>query len=172
MRDQLLQFHNRMKKRIFGSKQGIGLIEAIVAVAIIGVGMMAVLIAMAPYARVQNLSQLQQKATRYSSEGLEFFRKERDRLGWAEFYSKLSTTTYCLPSTASSIVVTALANGTCTASNASVTGDTVFLRTAVTTKSTDASGMDQVLVKVKTQWTDTNNLTQFSEQSVILKEWK
>lgn len=161
-----------MNHKIFGSRAGVGLIEAIIAVAIIGIGMMAILIAMAPYSRVQNLSQLQQKATRYSSEGLEFFRKERDRLGWADFYAKISSTTYCLPSTASTIYVTALVSGICNATNASITGDTIFVRSAVTTKSTDASGMDQVLIKVKTQWTDTNNVTQFSEQSVMLKEWK
>lgn len=108
----------------------------------------------AQFAKYQNL------ATRYSQQGVEMVRSQRDLLGWQTFYSTYNGTSKCL-ATADP------ASWTDKGVGCSVNIDNLFTREAVFT---DAGGGVSELVIVTTFWTDNSGIHK-SEQRTYLSSW-
>lgn len=144
---------------------GAGLLEAVAAIAIISIGLVTLVGLFAPLTKVQNITEGQQRATQLSQSAIEFFRKERDRLGWNEFIAQIGNGTFCLLSTENTLLPTAItAKGPsgCTA----VTDETQFTRQVVLTETTD-----MVTIVVETAWQEGITVL-YSTQSGRLNRWK
>lgn len=78
--------------------QGQTLIEILVAVAVVVLVLVAVVSRAVDAVANANFSRNQVMATRFSQEGIEWTRSQRDRLGWYEFVTALDAdpVTYCV----------------------------------------------------------------------------
>lgn len=147
------------------SRLGAGLLEAVAAIAIISIGLVTLVGLFAPLTKVQNITEGQQRATQLSQSAIEFFRKERDRLGWNEFIAQTSNGTFCLVSTEGATLPAALTTKS-TASCPAVTGASQFARDVVLTETTDL-----VTLVVTTRWQE-GDAVLYSTQSGRLNRWK
>ena len=144
---------------------GAGLLEAIAAIAIISIGLVTLVGLFAPVTKVQNITEGQQKATQLSQSAIEFFRKERDRLGWNEFIAQIGNGTFCLVKTENVVIPTALTAKGSTAC-ATVTGASQFIREVVVSESPDIA-----TISATTRWQEGDTVL-YSTQSGRLNRWK
>jgi len=131
------------------------LVEVIVATSVVALVMTAIVAIVT--VSVRNTAQAKAKAlaTKYSQEGVEYFRQKRTDLGWESFYSILAedgtTFGYCLASLpATNNAFQALTQSSCTASQA-VDARGMFRRDAAVTLS-DVLGVQIISVLVTVRW--------------------
>lgn len=106
-------------------KNGQTMVEMLVAVAIVVLVLVTVVSRVVAAVASANFARNQALSTRFSQEGLEWARSQRDSLGWVGFSPYISSSpTYCVPDL--SLGIGALTSGTCL-TTATIPG-TIFLR--------------------------------------------
>ncbi|MBW7944186.1 DUF2341 domain-containing protein [Patescibacteria group bacterium] len=138
--------------------KGASLLEIIIATGIVGLVMTSTVAIMTVSLKTTSLSRNKSVATKYTQEGIEYFRTQRNIMGWETFFETLNsggvTSEYCmatLPYTETG-GLEELPNRPCTSSEF-VDENDVFQRYAEVT--TDISGENgSVHVTVSTVWED------------------
>ena len=142
-------------------KSGSTLIEVIIAVGIVALVLITIVSVITVSIRDTVLAKSKVLGTRYAQEGMEFFRRERNSLGWETFVSTIqahgAVVTYCLPSSAITQTLPSLAVGVC---NNTQFADpkNVFQRAGVAT----IASPTQVNISVTVSWKD-NSLSQTAQ---------
>lgn len=143
-------------------QRGQTLIEVMIATTVVGLVMTAV--AAIVTISLQNTSRAKAKAlaTKYTQEGIEYFRAQRNLMGWESFYATLSlgTPTYCLATLPYSEVggLQNLDNTPCDPGH-HPDPNGIYQRGAVVTF-VNVSGQPTVNVVVATTWTDGDRLAE------------
>ena len=150
-----------MKRNFIGVKKstrrGSSLIEVIVATGIVALVMTAIVAAITVSIRNAAFAKASTLGTKFSQEGMEFFRRQLNILGWESFVSTLQTDgssiTYCLDTLpANATAFAALPNAVC-AANEFVDARNIFQRFAEISVD-NSSGQAVITVTVRVTWQD------------------
>ena len=158
---------NRIHDR---SEHGQTLIEILVAVAVVVLVLVAIVSRVVDAVSNANFSRSQVMSTRFSQEGIEWSRSQRDRLGWQNFVAALdgNPVTYCLSDVTSNPQLETLLPGSCTTTIAG----TLFTR-EVNFAYTDVPDPDGDLVQVTAQVTWEDRIGDHATTlSTVLSRWK
>ncbi|PIR59313.1 MAG: hypothetical protein COU69_00940 [Candidatus Pacebacteria bacterium CG10_big_fil_rev_8_21_14_0_10_56_10] len=137
-----------------GSSPGQGLVELVIAIAIVGLVMTALASGLTYSVKISAESKLVSIATERAQQAVEMFRRERNTLGWSAFHAALPTANYCLPTLpANSTEFEAMSAGPCGA------GDTMpdsppgasFTRLASVWRQDDG-GFEEIRLRVRVSW--------------------
>ena len=147
-------FSSKKRKRQFGQT----LVEIIIAISVVGLVMTAVVAIVT--VSVRNVSRAKAKAlgTKYTQEGIEYFRAQKNLMGWETFWETIQaggpSSTYCLaelPYTQNG-GLESVPNRACL-STEFVDNTAVYQRKAEVTVG-PVNGQDTVTVTVLTTWPD------------------
>ncbi len=126
--------------------RGMSLLEVIMALAVLAIVLTAIVSLTSKSITTSTLSKNKTLANRYASEAIEYFRKEKEFIGWSNFKNAITTGggKWCM------VDLTLSINSECDPANSShFISSTIFQRTAyasVTGKSVD--------IGIKVKWTD------------------
>jgi type II secretory pathway pseudopilin PulG len=127
------------------------MIEILIATAVVGMVMTAVASGLVLSVKNSAIGKFKVLATTRAQEGLEIFRREKVIQGWSQFYSDLSTGTYCINKVASdSAQFNAMQTGSCD-ENSKIAG-TSFIREALV----DLQSPESIRVEIVVKWLDGN----------------
>ncbi len=141
--------------KIFSTHEGQTLVEVLVAIAIVTLVLVAIVSRSVEAVRNANYARNQVLATRFAQEGIEWARRERDRMSWANYTAALDAAdvTYCVPDVLTGDIEV-LTGGACNnGTPADFIAGTIFLRDVRFQLQTPASG-EFVEVAVSVTWED------------------
>jgi len=135
-------------------KKGQSIVEVVIATALISIGVLAALALTNQSQKSSTYAKLLDTASAYNNQLADFFRHQKNTLGWATITEKilsdgsLGITTYCFPSIPPDF--STLSPGPCIGTEYIDT--TPFLRQA--TIDTSSLGSGSLLISITTTWTD------------------
>lgn len=146
------------------NRQGNSILEVMISIVVVGVVITSVAAAIA--ISLQNTSRAKAKAigTKFTQEGIEYFRAQRTLMGWETFYSTLEeggvTPTYCLAALPYSPLggLDQVPNRPCQLTEF-VDLNNLYKRSAVVTLGT-INGQPTVTITVSTEWPNGDRTTQ------------
>lgn len=140
---------------------GQSLIEMVIALGIASFIIIALMQSLITSAKNSRFAKNQTLATRYSQEGIELIRNQRDSLGWSGFYN-----TYPITSLNWCLTGNVVADWGISLPCSVITG-TIFTRQA----DFILNSSDEIGVKVTASWDD-NGVAHKSEQNTVLTRWQ
>lgn len=155
---------NKLQKLYLNTKQnGSTIIELLIATAIVGAVITAVAIALTYSIKNNAEVRYREAATTLAQQGMEMFRRERERQNWGTFYTNLDAGTHCLNTLPASVVASTFAAGdnSCAATATFTFARNAFQREVIISKP-DAINEDEIQLVVSVYW----NLGTSDEKSV------
>lgn len=135
-------------------QRGATIIEILIATGVVGLVMTSAVATITVSLNATSIAKNKLTATKYNQEGVEYFRTQRNILGWETFVSLLNSPTYCL-ATLPAIDQGGIANLPARSCNASefVDPQNVFQRNAQITQSS-SGGENIVTISVAVTWSE------------------
>jgi hypothetical protein len=152
---------------------GATIIEVVIATGVVAFVMTGVVAVLSVSLRTASLTKTKALGTKYTQEGLEYFRLQRNILGWESFSENFAlggnAVTYCLAELDYSDEggLASIPARTCNSSEY-VDEDNIFQRTATVVRAIVGS-QDTITITVSTRWTDSGR-EQVSSANVELKD--
>ncbi len=152
-----------MKKTTRSHQLGQTIVEIIIATGVVGLVMTAVVAVVSVSLRNAARAKAKALGTKYTQEGVEYFRAQRNLMGWESFLAQIqqggSSSTYCLatlPYTQNGGLAS-VPNRACLSSEFVDTGS-IYQRKADVTV-TNVSGQDMITITVSVTWPDSGRTT-------------